>query len=119
MTNEAEYICLADNDGSPCITDRKEKLQHDITNIKTEKVVVVFREIEGWYLAGINDSSSKKLGIKSLINTENITKKAFNDLIPKRFDSRVDFMIEVLKYYCADTAILKNNSFKYFFEKFV
>ncbi len=115
---EADYICLTDNNGSPCVTNRKQQLQHNITNIKTENVIVVRREIESWYLAGLNDSSTKKLGIKSFINTENISKGAFNDLIPKKFDSRLDFMIEVLKYFCADTAKSKNNSFKYFFEKF-
>jgi hypothetical protein len=114
----ADYIILTDNDGSPCVTDRKQNLQHDITNIKYEKVIVVIWEIESWYLAGLNDSSSKKLGIKSFTNTEHINKSAFNDLIPKKFESRIDFMIEVLKHFCADTAIMKNNSFKYFFEKF-
>lgn len=114
----ADYICLTDNDGSPCVTDRKQKLQLDITNIKTQNVIVVIKEIESWYLAGINESFSRKFGIKSFTNTEHINKSAFNDLIPTKFDSRLDFMIEILKYFCADTAILKNNSFKYFYEKF-
>jgi hypothetical protein len=115
---DADYICLTDNNGSPCVTDRKERLKHDIKNIKFEKVIVVKKEIESWYLAGMNDLSSKKLGIESLNNTEHINKSAFNDLMPKKFDSRIDFMIEVLKHFCADTAISKNNSFEYFFEKF-
>jgi hypothetical protein len=115
----ADYIFVADNNGSPCITDRKQRIENDYQNIDKNKILIVVREIEGWYLAGMDDGSSKKLGINSFPNTEHINKGAFNDLIPKKFNSRIDFMSEILKLFCIDTAKSKNGSFGYFVEKYV
>lgn len=115
----ADYIYVADNNGSPCITDRKQRIENDFQNIDKNKILVVVREIESWYLAGIDDISSKNFGIKSFSNTEHINKSAFNDLKPKRFNSRIDFMSEILKLFCIDTAKSKNGSFSYFVENYV
>lgn len=115
----ADYIFVTDNNGSPCITDRKQKIETDFQNIDKNKILVVVREIESWYLAGIDDGSSKKFGIKSFSNTERINKVAFNDLKPKKFSSRIDFMSEILKLFCIDTAKCKNGSFSYFVENYV
>ncbi|MDD5614794.1 MAG: hypothetical protein PHH85_01175 [Candidatus Methanoperedens sp.] len=114
---KADYIFVADNNGSPCITDRKQRIETDFKNIDKNKILVVVREIESWYLAGIDDVSSKKFGIKSFPNTEHINKSAFDDLKPKKFNSRIDFMSEILKLFCIDTAKVKNSSFSYFIEK--
>ncbi|NJD54218.1 MAG: hypothetical protein FIB07_15290 [Candidatus Methanoperedens sp.] len=115
----ADYIFVADNNGSPCITDRKQRIENDFKNIDKNKILIVVREIEGWYLSGIDDGSSKKFGIKSFHNTEHINKSAFNDLKPKKFSSRIDFMSEILKLFCIDTAKKKNGSFSYFVENYV
>lgn len=115
----ADYIYVADNNGSPCITDRKQRIENDFRNIDTNKILVVVREIESWYLAGIDDESSKSFGIKSFSNTEHINKSAFDDLKPKRINFRIDFMSEILKLFCIDTAKSKNASFSYFVEKYV
>jgi len=115
----ADYIYVADNNGSPCITDRKQRTENDFKNIDKNKILVVVREIESWYLAGIDDVSSKKFGIKSFPNTEHINKSAFDDLKPKKFSSRIDFMSEILKLFCIDTAKKKNGSFSYFIENYV
>jgi len=115
----ADYIFVADNNGSPCITDRKQRIENDFQNIDKNKILVVVKEIESWYLAGIDAGSSKKLGIKSFSNTEHINKSAFNDLKPKKFNSRIDFMSEILKLFSKDTAKMKNGSFSYFIENYV
>jgi hypothetical protein len=39
-------------------------------------------------------------------------------MIPKKFDSKIDFMIEILKYYSIDIAKQKNGSFKKFIDEF-
>lgn len=113
----ADYIFVSDNDASPCITDRKQRIENDFQNIDKNRILVVVREIESWYLAGIDDESSENFGIKSFSNTEHINKIAFNALKPKRFNSRIDFMSEILKLFCVDTAKMKNGSFSYFIEK--
>lgn len=116
---KADYIFVADNNGSPCITDRKQRIETQVQNIDKNKILVVVREIESWYLAGIDDESSKKFGIKSFHNTKHINKCAFDDLKPKKFNSRIDFMSEILKLFCIDTAKMKNESFSYFIENYI
>ncbi|MDI3543049.1 MAG: hypothetical protein PWP57_652 [Candidatus Atribacteria bacterium] len=116
----AEYIFVTDIDESPCVTAKKQKLLSIFTNIDKERVIVVIKEIESWYLSGLDDTKSKRLGIHLNVinNTNNITKEQFNQLIPGKFDSRVDFMLEILKNFSIEIAKQKNKSFKYFIEKY-
>ncbi len=75
-----EYIIIVDKNDAICITDRKNKLKSKIQNIEEEKIFVVEKEIESWFLAGLNKENSEKLGIKNFTNTDNITKEIFEDL---------------------------------------
>jgi hypothetical protein len=79
--------------------------------------MVVIKEIESWYIAGLRDIESKKFGIQTFSTTDSLTKENFSNLIPKRYDSRLDFMIEILKNFSAETAKQKNKSFRYCIEK--
>lgn len=113
----ADYIYVTDINNTPCITAKKQKIQNKLKNINEDRIAVVVKEIEGWYLAGLSNTEFKNLKIRIPNTTNNITKEQFNDLIPKKFDSRIDFMIEILKYFSIKIAKQKNKSFKYFIEK--
>ncbi len=76
-------------------------------------------EIEGWLLAGLDEKATKKLKVSYFDNTQNITKEKFDQLIPKRFDSRIDFILEILKHFSIDVAKEKNKSFAYFVNKYL
>ena len=52
----------------------------------------------------------------TLASTDELTKEDFNRLIPRRFDSRIDFMFEILKSFSIETAARRNNSFDFFVE---
>ena len=81
--------------------------------------MVVVRGIESWYFAGLDNIRSKKLKIRrNFENTNNLTKEQFKTLIPKSFDSEIDFMIEILNLFSIEIAKNKNDSFKHFLEKF-
>ncbi|MEA1868571.1 MAG: hypothetical protein U9N09_00165 [Euryarchaeota archaeon] len=97
---KADYICVGDIDDVPCITAKKEKITDDFgKKITTDKIVIVIREIEGWYLAGLDKKASKKIGIRKKIGTtDNITKEYFNQLIPKKMP-RPEFMQKILGNY--------------------
>lgn len=113
-----EYIYIADINRAPCITFKKQKIQNKLRNIDEDRIAVVVKEIEGWYLAGLGKTESKKLRIRAPSTTDNITKEQFNGLIPNKFrSSRIDFMREILKYFSTEVAKQKNKSFKYFIEK--
>ena len=112
----AEYIYVTDIDNSPCVTAKKEKIQKKHPNIGKDKIIVVIKEIESWYLAGLDNEVCKQLKIYNFTNTDNVTKEEFNDMIIKKFTSRIDSMLEILKNFSIEIAKRKNNSFRYFVE---
>ncbi|AEF97005.1 hypothetical protein [Methanotorris igneus] len=116
----ADYIYVADINNSPCITRRKEKIKQRYKNVDNNKIIIVIKKIESWYIAGISPELAKKLKIKLThnIDANTITKEQFNNLIPKN-DSRINFMIEILKHYSIEIARKKNKSFDYFMRKFI
>ena len=117
---DAAYIFVTDMNQAPCITARKEEIEGKFRNADKDKVIVVMKEIESWYLAGLDEVSSKKCRILPCNTTDNITKEQFNNLIPKNFESsRIDFMQEILKYFKVEVAKQKNESFRYFLEDFL
>ena len=81
-----------------------------------DKIIVVVKEIESWYLAILDDQKCPKFLNKCcLTNTDNIDKDRFHSLKPDRFDSITDFMLEVIKYPSISRALNRNTSFNYFY----
>ncbi|HIJ69802.1 MAG TPA: hypothetical protein HPP87_00390 [Planctomycetes bacterium] len=114
----SDYLFLKDINQSPCTTEKKEKVKDEYGDIiHLTKVVIVIKEIESWYLAGLDDDACKELRIKTFSNTDNITKENFNKIIPTKYDSRIDFMQEILKRFSIETAKEKNTSLNYFLSK--
>jgi len=114
----ADYIYVADINRAPCVTGRKQEIQDKLKDISTDRIIVVIMEIESWYLAGLDSANSKQFEISFSNATDNLTKEQFNSLILKKFDSRIDFMAEILKYFSIEIAKQRNGSFRYFIEKY-
>jgi len=114
----ADYMYFKDIDNFPCVTSKKEEIQQKHKHIDPDKIIIVIREIEAWYLAGLTNKACTKLKISNFMTTDNITKEKFNSLIPKKFTSRINFMLEILKIFSIKTAKSKNKSFKYFLKKY-
>jgi hypothetical protein len=115
----ADYMFFSDIDFEPCITSKKEKLGKKYQGLNAHSTQIVVIEIESWYLAGIDNTTSEKLNLNKLPeHTNDLTKEKFDDLIPKRFDSRIDFMKEILKYFSFERAKVANESFKYFANRY-
>ena len=114
---KADYIFARDFNDSPCITTKKEKITGEFKQITEDKIIVVVKEIESWYLAGLDENTSKKVGIRKKIRTEDrITKEDFNQLIPKNMP-RIEFMRNILENYDVEIAKRRNRSFGYFLNK--
>jgi len=113
-----EYIYMTDINDSPCITEKKERIKRRLININKNRILVVIKEIESWIFAGLNKESFKKLKIKKVPKMSEITKEQFNALIPKRYTSRIDFILEIYKNYSINIAKNNNKSFKYFLDKY-
>lgn len=113
-----DYIFIADIDEERSVRDKKQILYYWFSNISGGNIVIVIREIESWYYAGLPDTILQKFGLPSLVSTDDLTKEGFNDLIPPSFDSRIDFMFEILKSFSLDTAARHNRSFLFFVERY-
>lgn len=115
----AKYVYTTDLNHAPSVTARKQEVRDKFRGIDEGRIVVVKTEIESWYLAGLDHACCKELGISPLQSTDNIAKKQFNDLIPRKFrGSRIDFMAEILKHFDVETAKQKNASFRYFLDSY-
>jgi hypothetical protein len=110
----ADYLFARDVDAFACASGAKADTIGHVGNLNPARIVVVKEEIEGWYVAGLNRRSSRRLGFNHPGNTETITKEGFNALMPRRFASRVDFMMEILKAATIADGRRNNASFDYF-----
>lgn len=109
-----DYIFVADIDFEHSVRDKKQILYYRFSNIDGKSIVIVIKEIESWYYAGISGNLAREMGITDTGSTNDLTKEDFNRLIPRRFDSRIDFMFEILKSFSLETAVRKNHSFDFF-----
>lgn len=113
---KAEYIFVADFNSEVCIAKKKYKINECNNVINNKNIIIVKKEIESWYLAGIDDILTKRFKI-DYENTDKINKEQFNSLIPKNYN-RIDFMLEIIKRFDLQKAIERNNSLQYFINKY-
>lgn len=113
-----EYVFTGDKDDKPCITKAKEHLTSKHNRLKSEKIIVVVREIESWYMAGLTDGDSKALGLPVLRNTDDLTKEAFQNMIPSN-ESELYIRLQILEKFKYQEAKRRNASFKYFAKKYL
>ena len=114
----ADYILFGDMDRRPCVTSTKEDLATQFPVMSWDRVVVIRRMIEAWYLAGISEASHRNLALDRVRDIEEITKDQFNDLVGGS-DEHSNSMIEILKYYDVEVARQRSPSFRYFWQKHV
>ena len=114
-----DILCIHDIDSAPCITEKKKQLQIEkVGNLDNNCIIIVTKEIESWYLAGIDKKYCKKLGIEYRQRTEKISKKTFNEIVAKsKYKPKNYCMNEMIKYYDVSLAKSRNRSFNYFYTK--
>jgi hypothetical protein len=113
-----DYIFVADIDFEHSVRDKKQILYYRFNNLDGRSIVIVIREIESWYYAGISGALAREMGVADSACTDDLTKEDFNGLIPRRFDSRIDFMFEILKSFSLEAAARKNHSFDFFVNRY-
>ncbi|HOV21954.1 MAG TPA: hypothetical protein PLW95_04655 [bacterium] len=112
-----DYIFVVDINDSPCVTAKKQQIWEKFSYVDLDRIIVVIKKIESWYLAGLDNANAKKLKISSLETTDNVDKGKFKSLVGKESDLK-DLKIEILKHFSTEVAMEKNKSFKYFIEKY-
>lgn len=117
---EADYIYVEDLDHEKNIAAKKTIILNKVDYINKERIVIVVKEIESWYLAGINQEDASLMKIPYIENTENIFKEDFNSMVHKsQYDSRINLMQKLLKCFSVQAALQKNSSFALFHENFI
>ncbi len=70
-----DYLLIRDMDDRPCVTATKEAIASRISGLSWDHVVVVPREIEAWYLAGLDDAAYRELGLDRVAEVDSVTKE--------------------------------------------
>ncbi len=111
----AEYIFLSDSDEFSEPDMKTRKLVERMPFLEKNCISIIVKEIESWYLAGINNNTHKKLklGKKIPSSTESVSKEMFDNMLNTSF-TRVESMIEILNSYDSELAMKRNNSFNKF-----
>lgn len=113
------YIIVTDIDMETSVHAKKMIILSRFTEADYRNIMVIIQEIESWYLAGIDDTGAKALGIHAPARTDFVTKEHFIRWIPRYYPSKIAFMIEILKHFSLSVAVEKNKSFRFFLEHFV
>ena len=112
----ADYILLCDIDEFPCVTSKKESMRSGLPALSDDRIAVVVKEIESWYLAGLDEEGCQALDISPVSRPDEVVKEAFDDLVGGKAN-HTDMMVEILKRYDISQARRRSPSFGYFARK--
>ena len=113
-----DYLLIRDMDDRPCVTATKEAIASRISGLSWDRVVVVPREIEAWYLAGLDEAACGELGLDRVADVDSVTKEQFDQLVGGKRQHQPT-MDEILKRYNIEVARRRSPSFRYFWQKHV
>jgi hypothetical protein len=121
VSKQVDFLCITDINTSPCVTARKERIKkRKFGTLDNSRILVVRKEIESWYLAGLNEECCRRLRLPARYETESISKEQFKQFLSgSKLGCTVNCMIEILKNYNIGTAKSKNGSFDYFYRKYL
>jgi len=115
---EEEYVIVADIDSEPSVRAKKGVILRRFGRAGPGAVVVVVMEIESWYVAGADDGFLRGCGLVPPGSTDRLTKEEFNALIPRRYISRVEFMLDLLESYSLERGADRNRSLEFFLNRY-
>ena len=116
-----DYILLCDLDEFPCVTSKKESMKKSMKSalplpIPDDRIAVVVKEIESWYLAGLGEEGCQALGIANASRPDEVVKEKFDVLIGGKAN-HTNMMVEILRRYDISQARRRSPSFGYFVRK--
>lgn len=116
-----DLICLTDSTGATCIRKKIDQLiKYEIGMFNPAMIFVVVKEIEGWYLAGFDNSCCRRIRIKYVPRTDQITKKVFHEIIAKsKYKPEAACRYEMLRNFDLQLASTRNRSFFRIFDRFL
>lgn len=113
-----EYVIVADIDAEPSVRAKKGAILRRFETAEPGAIAVVVMEIESWYVAGADDGFLIGCGVTPFGATDRLTKEEFNQLIPRRYISRVEFLLDLLEQYSLDRGAQRNQSLGFFLNRY-
>jgi hypothetical protein len=113
-----DFILCADIDQEESVRAKKKVLNERYGLFENDHIIIIIREIESWYLAGLDERAQHRLGIRQFGSTNHITKEIFNGMIPRHYTSRIAFMGDIITVFSLPVAREKNHSFAFFCQKY-
>lgn len=110
---KAHAVFLGDLDNSPDPPSRAQALRTKYGVPSEFPVFVVCRSVEGWYLAGLPDLTDRKMWLHGPVDVNTLHKEYFNSGMPRRFRSRIDFLVELLERFDDAVATARSASYLY------
>lgn len=112
-----DYLMLVDLDSANCVSGCKDLHKKRYRHLDQDKTVVVIKEIEGWYVAGLDANAYRSLGLRGGLDPNTLTKENFEAHTRDKFGLVTDAKIEILKCFDVPTAEKNSRSFKYLIDK--
>ena len=113
-----DFILCADIDREESVRAKKKVLNERYGLFENDHMVIIIKEIESWYLAGLDERAQQHLGIRQYVSTNHITKEIFNGMIPRHYTSRIAFMGDIITLFSPLAARERNRSFAFFCQKY-
>ena len=112
------FIMCADIDQEPNVLAKYRMMTVRYDLFANDHFVIIIREIESWYLAGLDERAQHRLGIRQYGSTNHITKEIFNTMVPRHYKSRIAFMSDIVTLFSPPEARERNRSFSYFCHRY-
>lgn len=121
LEKEEEILCLTDSTHAPCISGRIEDLiNNEIGHFDRKAIIVAVKEIESWYLAGVDYQCCRRLRIEYVPKTENVKKEGFHSIIARsKYRNRQACKAEMLRNFNIQLASERNASFNRLYRKYL
>jgi hypothetical protein len=118
---QEDILCLTDSTHASCISGRIDDLiNNGIGTFERKAIIVVVKEIESWYLAGVDNQCCRRIHIPYFERTEQIKKEEFHSIIAKsKYKPKPACRLEMLKYFNIVLASQRNISFYRFYSKYL
>jgi len=113
--SQSRVIFAADIDKSDNSEACSSRCRSSYSELHREDVVCVIREIEGWYLAGLDGQLLRICAPRVPASTDTVGKGQFESLVPKRYGGSVlAFKEAILECFSIRAARQRNSSFRAF-----
>lgn len=118
---DEDILCLTDSTHAPCISGRIELLiRNEIGPFDPKAIIVIVKEIEAWYLAGVDTQCCRRIRIPYEPRTDHIIKEEFHHIIAKsKYRTRPACRSEMLRNFNIPLASERNKSFYRFYSRYL